>query len=255
MRRLFVRRSLIAFYGAAITGAVFLTTSFATAGERQVVDVYLDRGLDAEKRFDLDAALRNYNAAIEQFPKNPVAYYNRGGFYLRRGKCQLAIQDYSTALTIRPSFWWAANARAALYGATGRYDLALADYEKVLSLHPGGDIRATVLNNRARIYATCPDPKFRDGRRAVSDAKEACTYSHWNATYTGTLAAAYAELGDFDNAIKYQKRAMARVTGDDTLREPQTRLAEYQRHQPYRERPICPGGKDGTIETADHGKP
>jgi tetratricopeptide (TPR) repeat protein len=107
---------------------VFLISSFAWAGEWEVVEVYLDRGLDAEKRFDLRTALQNYNTAVNLFPKNPVAYYNRAGFYLRRGKCQLAIKDYSTALVLRPSFWWAANARGALYGATGRYDLALADY-------------------------------------------------------------------------------------------------------------------------------
>src|SRR6185295_16897951 len=135
--------------------------------------------------FDLAEALENYNAAIGQYPRNPVAYYNRGGFYLRRGKCQLAIRDYSTALVLKPSFWWAANARGALYGATGRYDLALADYNKVLSLNPHGVIRAVILNNRARVEATCPDPKFRNGEKALADAKEACSYGYYQATYFG----------------------------------------------------------------------
>lgn len=219
---------------------LLLTSVSLTAGEWEIVDAYLERGLKAEKRFDFETARRSYDAAIYLYPKSRYAYYNRGGFYIRQGDCELALKDFNTALKLDPTWWWAANARGAIYGAMGRYDLALADYNKVLSLHPHGDIRATILNNRARIEATCPDSKFRNGKKALADAKQASSYGLWKATYLGTLATAYAEIGDFNAAIKYQKRAMAIVTEEDTLKEPEACLAGYEQHQPYREEPICP---------------
>jgi len=102
---------------------------------------------------------------------------------------------------------------------------------------------AEAMNARAWFLATYPIEEARDGRQALADALESCRHSEWkNADFIDTLAAAYAESGDFAQAIQAQQRAMAQVTPTDTSRTHsfQSRLAIYQRHQCYREWPPLP---------------
>ena len=52
-----------------------------------------------------------------------------------------------------------------------------------------------------------------------------------------TLAAAYAETGDWGNAIKQEKQAIAMATNRQTKEERQLRLKIYKAKMPYREDP------------------
>ena len=92
------------------------------------------------------------------------------------------------------------------------------------------------LNSLAWLRATCPETGTRDGKEAVKLAIKACELSNW--TYWGyidTLAAAYAEAGDFKDAVKYQKEALKMVEKSTGHPELQRRLALYEQKQPYRE--------------------
>ena len=102
---------------------------------------------------------------------------------------------------------------------------------------------AKALNARAWFLATYPIEEARDGRQALADALESCRHSEWKtADFIDTLAAAYAESGDYEQAIQTQQRAIAQVTSTDTLRTHSfgSRLAIYQRHQRYQEWPPLP---------------
>lgn len=95
-------------------------------------------------------------------------------------------------------------------------------------------------NNLAWALATSPEAVKRDGALAVELAEEACQETQYQmTTLVGTLAAAYAEAGRFDDAIITAQKAcdLAAKNGEtDLLRKNQELLGLYQNHQPYRDR-------------------
>ena len=87
-------------------------------------------------------------------------------------------------------------------------------------------------NSLARLLATCPDDKVRDGKRAVEYATTACERTGWkNPPFLDTLAAAYAAAGEFEEAVRYQTRAM-----DDPALRGDLRVAATQRLELYRQK-------------------
>ena len=94
-----------------------------------------------------------------------------------------------------------------------------------------------VVNNVAWFRATCPEARFRNGKEAVELATRACTLENWkDADGIDTLAAAYAEIGNFAEAERYQQKAMALLSEDEALRPKfRERLAQYRAKQPVRQ--------------------
>ena len=54
-------------------------------------------------------------------------------------------------------------------------------------------------------------------------------------TILGTLAAAYAEAGDFDKAVEWQEKANKLYTDADDRKKGEDRLNLYKEKKPYRE--------------------
>jgi tetratricopeptide (TPR) repeat protein len=118
----------------------------------------------------------------------------------------------------------------------GEYEKALKDYTEAVRLDPKD---ADVLSARAWLRATCPDEKYRDGRAAVRDAKTACELTGWRTAYVvGTLAAAHAEAGEFDQAVEYIKRALGDKQYEKESGETGRKMLKlFEQGKPYREEP------------------
>jgi len=125
---------------------------------------------------------------------------------------------------------------AVILAVKEQYPDAIGHYLEALRLRPDS---SDVLNNLAWLLATCTDANIRNGAQAVKYAERACELTHYHMTpMVGTLAAAYAEAGRFDEAIATAKKAcaLAAAAGDQNLlQRNQELLVLYRAHQPYRE--------------------
>ncbi|HEX5446205.1 MAG TPA: tetratricopeptide repeat protein, partial [Pirellulales bacterium] len=97
--------------------------------------------------------------------------------------------------------------------------------------------QATPLNNVAWRMATSTDERYLNGLRAVELATEACELTEWKrAAFVDTLAAAYAEAGDFEAAVRWQTKAIE-LSVEKTIRKAaEERLELYREHRPFRTR-------------------
>jgi tetratricopeptide (TPR) repeat protein len=228
---------------------------------------YLARGMTYRRQGQLDKAISDYGTVLRLNPYSIDAYNNRGNAYNEKGQHELAIRDYDEAIRRNPKSADAYGNRGTSYDVTGKWDKALADYNQAIRLNPalmglyynrgtlyakkgnyrqaGADLAIALkktqndqelINAIAWLRATNPEASLRNGKEAVSEATRVCKLSNWkNVDYIDTLAAAYAEAGDFDQAVKYQRQAIDMKSANAKDREKlEQRLRLYQDHKPFR---------------------
>jgi tetratricopeptide (TPR) repeat protein len=123
--------------------------------------------------------------------------------------------------------------RGDQFGYSKDYAKAISEYEEAIRLNPK---EAVAYDRHAWLLSTCPEAKFRDGKRAVKLGMQACELSEWkNPIFLDTLAAAYAEIGDFNVAMKWQRRAIELFKEEDVKQAKLEMLKLYEKHKPYRE--------------------
>src|SRR2546423_14839168 len=161
------------------------------------------------------------------------AYYVRGWIHNAHKEYELALADFEKADWLEPNRESTLHARARMLIASGSYKSADRALGALVQRFPKS---ASAQNARAWFKATCPDGTFRSPTWAVVDAKTACEWSGWdNPSYLDTLAAAYAENREFDQAVKYVTRAIEKMPASDPSRSRlMEHLAFFQRKQPWR---------------------
>ena len=180
-----------------------------------------------------DKAIADCNEAIDLGCRDPLARIYRGLAWREKKEYDKAIADYTDVIRLDPQNAFAYFARASAAGAKREYAKADADLCEALRLDPQNPLTC---NGRAWSWATCPDGQYRNGRNAVESATKACELTDWNeAGIIDTLAAAYAESGDFLLAVKWQTRAIELETDTKNKEEYVARLKLYQAKKAYRD--------------------
>jgi Zn-dependent protease len=197
----------------------------------------IERAIELLREQDWDSAIAACESALELLPPNHPArgdaHACRGTALARLGEFADARADFDEAIRLQPDTAPYYVNRGRVHSHLSQFDQAQQDYEKALQLD---EQLAVALNNLAWLWATCPDPQFRNGPRAVKYARRACELTNGaDPNYLATLAAASAEVGDFTAAVSWQKKALANPAygahGENVLR----RLRLYEEGQPYRE--------------------
>jgi tetratricopeptide (TPR) repeat protein len=192
------------------------------------------RAVGWQKKGEYDKAIQDLTDCIRLNPSESSYYTVRGLAWQQKRQYDNAISDYTAAIRLKPDDAIAHNNRGTARRAKKEYDKVFSDFNEAMRLDP---LYSTPINNMAWLLATCPDAKYRNGRRAVELAKKACELTNWkNDDAIDSLASAYAETGDFKRAIQYQQQALGLPNiPQETLEEYRQRLSLYELRQPYRE--------------------
>lgn len=159
------------------------------------------QGVKWAEKGDYDRAIVSFSRAIEDNPQDAEAYRNRGLAWKLKGDYEKALTDFTTAIEMDPH-------------------------------------NPSVYNSIAWLLATCPDDKYRDGKKAIRWIQKVVDLDPDNVISLDTLAAAYAEAGRFPDAIRTQRKVILLTKKQGKKRQLPTfveRLNSYKAHRPWRE--------------------
>jgi len=183
----------------------------------------------------LGDAIADVQSLLKLDPKNVPWRMQLAGFYIRDRRPSKALDIFTKILAEDEDDFQARQARADTLLSVGKHAEAIADFEILLKQKPDDD---GLLNNFAWVLATSPEDKLRDGPRAIKLATRACEVTEYKRPHIlSTLAAAYAETGDFDTAAKWSGKAVELGADDKEVDEQlKKELESYQQKKPWRER-------------------
>jgi len=221
-----------------------------------------------------EAAVQEVQSALTIRPQLAEGHQFLGSLAARHQRFDEAIQHYRRANELSPNWPQPLAAQAQAEAQMGRSAAAVATYQRLLKLAPEDHVarirlgslllqqqpaeavavwrdalrlqpdNPELLNNLAWVLATSPVAGVRNGAEAVRHAERACALTqHRQAMLVGTLAAAYAEAGEFNQAVAAAEKAqsLARVAGDEKLAARNGELRElYRAGRAYREEPARP---------------
>jgi tetratricopeptide (TPR) repeat protein len=138
---------------------------------------------------------------IRQYPRDAVAYFNRGKGYLTKGELDSAIADNTKVIEIDPMYAAAYTNRGVAYGRKTQYERAIRDYDKAIKINPR---YAWAYNARAWTY-------FKTGKavEGLRDAERAVQLEPDNPIFVDTRGHTYEAIGRKEQAIADFRRALS----------------------------------------------
>lgn len=193
-------------------------------------------------------AINDAKLLMDRLPKDPFRRLRLASLYSIDKRPRKAIELLTNLLEEIPENVAALRSRGDAWLSVGDHAKAIADYESAIaaigkvtlesSTESEIDEAAGLYNNLAWVLATSPKDDVRSGTRSVELAKMSAELTKYEAPHIlSTLAAAYAENGDFENARKWSEKAveLAGDEGHNQLQQLQQELDSYKDDKPWRE--------------------
>ena len=185
----------------------------------------------------LDEALAELRRAIASDARYAPAHYELGVTLAQRGDAAAAVAEWRAAIESDPKHAEAHARLANALAAQGRTAEALTHWRAAIDLRPND---ADTLRRAAWTLATSPDAALRNGTESLQHAVRAMELTGGrDARVLDTLAAAYAEKGQFADAVLTARRAESRASAENQpalADEIKLRVALYEEGKPFRER-------------------
>jgi tetratricopeptide (TPR) repeat protein len=186
----------------------------------------------------IDKAIFHLEQALQINPENAFVHFNLGNALIRQNRADEAIAHYRRALHLEPG---SADTHSNLGMAlvkSGHLQEAIAHFKQAIQIDPAN---AIAHNNLAFLLATCAETNYRDGAKAIALATRADELAQGKSpAFLRTLAAAYAEAGEFEKAGKTALRALelAMAQSDTGLVNAlQSEIMLYNSELPFHESP------------------
>ena len=197
-------------------------------------DAQVALGNSLAQKEQVDDAIAHYKKALAIRPDYFIAHYALGHIFLEKGEIDAAVFHSRAAVSIQPQNTDAHTNLAVAFDEKGQIAEAIKQYEQALEISPQSVAAA---NNLAWLLATNPDASIRHRDRALELATRANQLSGGgNATVLRTLAAAYANAGQFSRAVEVGQIALSLTDRQSPLAKAlQQEIAGYQAGLPYRE--------------------
>ncbi len=196
-----------------------------------LAQAHVNLGSVLAARGDLDGALGHYERAAAERPESIEILSHYASIQQQRGELDKAIEGYERALELAPDSMELHTRIAGSYLAAGREKPARTHLEAALARDPH---LIPAADRLAWLLSTSLDPEMRDGATALRLAK-ICTDAtqNLNPRFLQTRAAAHAELGEFQQAVSWQRRA-AELTPIARHKPVADRIDLYEADQPLR---------------------
>lgn len=179
-----------------------------------------------------DDALREFAKTLELRPEFYIAHTNVVTVLVDAGQFEQAIAPARALVQAKPTDPSYRVGLASVLRNAGKLAEMKAAYEQALALHEAG-----VQISYAWELATNASDSVRDGARAVTLAEEVADAGGRDADTLDTLAAAYAEVKRFDDAVKTATEAAEaarKAEREDLAHAIEQRLALYRDKKPFR---------------------
>ncbi|MFN4906243.1 MAG: tetratricopeptide repeat protein [Planctomycetota bacterium] len=204
-------------------------------------------------------AIAELERLVQLNPENRLLLMQLASMYQMDDRPRKALRIADRLINAEPTDWQALRLRGDVLLALGRHADAINDYEEAVKNIPEDEEDLSgVLNNLSWVLSTSPEDSVRNGDRALEAGLKACELTEYKKSHIlSTLAAAYAELGQFDKAIEWSSKAVELGAKEEAeqLDQLKEELKNYQDKKPWREKKETeekqtkPAKPDGGIDT------